>query len=425
MYLRRTSCKTKEGTRSYWALVESERTRRGPRQRTVAYLGDVSESLRTGPAETTSNKPHQSDLFNEVEPEWVEIDARRVQVERAKSFGGSWMALELMKELGLDSFLESKMDVGRAEVPWNLVAEILVAHRLLNPSSELSIAEGGYEKTALPELLGVPVDRVNDDRLYRALDHLLKHKDALEDHLKDSVGKLFGLTYDLLLYDMTSTFFEGAAERNPLAKRGYSRDNRGDCKQVTIALVVSREGMPLGYEVFAGNRADVTSVEDIVEKIEGRYGKADRVWAMDRGMVSQDNIEFLKEGGRRYILGTPKSQLKSYEQQLKEKDWSVVREGLEVKKCPSPDGDETFILCRSAEPKLKDKAIHDRFETGIEKGLVKLVESCQKRKLKVNDVERRIGKLLGKNTRAEHLFEVKTTVRKDGGTDVSWSKKEP
>jgi transposase len=145
---------------------------------------------------------------------------------------------------------------------------------------------------------------------------------------------------------------------------------------------------------------------------------------MDRGMVSEENVEFLKEGGRRYILGTPKSQLKAYELQLKEGGWSVVWEGLEVKKCASPDGEETFILCRSAERKLKDKAIYNRFEAGIEKGLNKLAESCSKRKLKVKAVERRIGKLLGKNTRAEHLFEVETTVRADGGTDVSWSKKE-
>jgi len=223
---------------------------------------------------------------------------------------------------------------------------------------------------------------------------------------------------------MTSTFFEGQSDKNPLAQRGYSRDNRGDCKQVTIALVVSREGMPLGYEVFAGNKADVKTVEEIVETIEDRYGKADRVWAMDRGMVSKENVEFLKEGGRRYILGTPKSELKSYEEQLKGKDWSVVREGLEVKKCPSPEGDETFILCRSADRKLKDKAIHDRFESNIEKGLTKLAESCSKRKLKVKTVERSIGKLLGKNTRAEHLFDVQTTLGADGVTLLQWSKKD-
>jgi len=424
MYLRRVGGRSGGGASRHWALVESTRTASGPRQRVVAYLGDISQEIRQGVEDAASGLPRQGDLFAPVASDWVEVDTRRVRVERARSFGGSWLALELLSILGLDRFLGQKMDLGRAEVPWNLTAEILVVHRLLNPSSELSIAEGGYEKTALPELLGVPADKVDDNRLYRCLDRLLDHKEDLERHLKETLGKLFGLTYDLLLYDMTSTFFEGQSDKNPLAQRGYSRDNRGDCKQVTIALVVSREGMPLGYEVFAGHKADVKTVEEIVETIEDRYGKADRVWAMDRGMVSKENVEFLKEGGRRYILGTPKSELKSYEEQLKGKDWSVVREGLEVKKCPSPEGDETFILCRSADRKLKDKAIHDRFESNIEKGLTKLAESCSKRKLKVKTVERSIGKLLGKNTRAEHLFDVQTTLGADGVTLLQWSKKD-
>ena len=424
MYLRRTAARTKNGSRSYWALVESERTSRGPRQRTVAYLGDVAESLRAGMWESASGKPSQLDLFNPIEPEWVEIDARRVRVERARSFGGAWLGVQLLSELGLDAFLESKLDVGRAEVPWNLTAQILVVHRLLCPSSELSIADGGYEKSALPELLGVPAGRVNDDRLYRGLDRLLAHKDELEIHLKDRLGKLFGLSYDLLLYDMTSTFFEGKALGNQQAKRGYSRDSRGDCKQVTIALVVSREGFPLGYQVFDGNRADVKSVEEIVEFIEGRYGKAGRVWAMDRGMVSEHNVEFLKEGGRRYILGTPKSQLKAYERELLGGGWSVVHEGLEVKTCPSLDGGETFVLCRSEDRKLKDKAIPDRFVSGLEQELEKLAKSCAKQRLKVKDVERRIGRILAKHTRAESLFTIETAARADGGADVKWSKKE-
>jgi transposase len=265
---------------------------------------------------------------------------------------------------------------------------------------------------------------VNDDRLYRGLDRLLSKKRALEVHLKGRLGELFGLSYDLLLYDLTSTFFEGKAEHNPQARQGYSRDNRGDCKQVTIALVVSREGLPLGYEVFDGNRADVTTVEDIVQCMEERYGTADRIWAMDRGMVSEENVAFLKAGGRRYILGTPKSQLKRYERELAEVGWETVREGLEVKKVLAPEGAEVFILCRSASRKEKDKAIHDLFAAKIEKGLTKLSESCGKRKLKILDVERRIGRLLGQNTRAESLFEVQTVPRPDGGTDVVWKKRE-
>jgi len=422
--LRRIARKREGVERGYWALVESRRTARGPRQQVVAYLGDVSSELRAGVALAASGVPEQQDLFESTRPEWVEIDLKSVRVERARSFGGAWLGLQLLSELGLDIFLEARLGESRAEIPWHLVAQILIVHRLLDPSSELAIAEGGYGRTALSDLLGVPVDKVNDDRLYRGLDRLLGHKAAMETHLKERLGELFGISYELLLYDLTSTFFEGKAERNPQASQGYSRDNRGDCKQVTIALVVSREGLPLGYEVFDGNRADVTTVEEIVEVIEARYGKADRIWAMDRGMVSEENIAFLQEQGRRYILGTVKSQLKRYERELAEADWETIREGLEVKKVPAPGDAEVFILCRSANRMEKDKAIHDRFAAKIEKGLTKLTQACAKRKLKLRDVERRIGRLLGQNTRAEGLFQVETISREGGGTDVVWSKRE-
>jgi len=390
----------------------------------VAYLGDVSSELREGVAQAVSGEPGQPDLFTEGRPDWVEIDFKSVRVERARSFGASWLGLQLLSELGLDAFLASAMGESRAEIPWDVVAQVLVVHRLVDPSSEFAIAEGGYEKTALSDLLGVPADKVNDDRLYRGLDRMLAHKASLEEHLKARLGELFGISYELLLYDITSTFFEGKAERNPQARQGYSRDNRPDCKQVTIALVVSKEGLPLGYEVFAGNRSDVTTVEEIVEEMEARYGKADRIWAMDRGMVSQENIEFLQEGGRRYILGTAKSQLRKFEAELAGGDWQKVRDGLEVKRVVSPGDPEVFILCRSDSRREKDKAIHERFAAKIEKGLTRLSESCAKRKLKILDVERRIGRLLGQNTRAENLFEVQTTLRPDGGTHVSWSKRE-
>ena len=349
MYLRCVGAKKGSSESRHWALVESRRTARGPRQHVVAYLGDVSEDFANGVRSVATGEPSQGDLFSDRKPEWIEVDLKRVRVERARGFGSSWLALTLMQELGLDTFLASHMDEGNASVPWSLSAQILIAGRLMDAKSELSIAEGGYEKTALSDLLGVPASRVNDDRLYRALDRLLPKKSLLEVHLKERLGKLFGLSFDLLLYDITSTYFEGKSEGNPQAKRGYSRDNRGDCKQVTIALVVSKEGLPIAYEVFDGNRADVTTVEDIVELVESRYGKADRVWAMDRGMVSNDNVEFLKAGGRKYILGTPKASLKAYEKQLTSGDWHEIYEGLEVKKCPSESRDETFILCRSAD----------------------------------------------------------------------------
>lgn len=196
------------------------------------------------------------------------------------------------------------------------MAQVLVLCRLCHPSSELEIAEDYFEKSALADLLGIPKGKINDDRLYRSLDRLLPFKRELEGHLKDRLGALFKLSYDLFLYDVTSTYFEGAAEANPLAQRGYSRDKRGDCKQVCIAPVVTREGFPLGYEVFAGNRTDVTTVEEIVEEMEGRYGQAECIWVMDRGMASEENFEFLNESGRRHIVGANRKALKAYEREL-------------------------------------------------------------------------------------------------------------
>ena len=431
MYLRR-HYRTVEGERrAYWALVETKRTARGPRQHVVSYLGDLDEAGRLGVKQAATGRRGglQTNLFEQTtQPEWVEVDASGVRIERPRSFGGAWPGLELLSKLGLSEFFHSVMPEGREEIPWAVMAQLLVVCRLCNPSSELSIAEGGYERSALPDLLGVPPDKVNDDRLYRALDELLPHKKSLEVHLKERLGELFSLDYDLLLYDITSTYFEGTAERNEQAKRGYSRDHRSDCKQVCIALVVSREGIPLGYEVFDGNRADVTTVEEIVGEIEERYGKSNRVWVMDRGMVSEENVEFLREEGRRYILGTPRGQLKRYEKELLEEGWEKIREGLEVKRCPGPDGPkadgkETFILCRSKQRQDKEKAMHARFEKRIEAGLIKIAASCTNRKLKAAIVGQRVGRLLGQNTRAAGLFKVDVQ-ETAGGAMLKWEKQE-
>jgi transposase len=427
MYLRR--CRRTRGEKShiYWELVESYRTERGPRQRVVAYLGDVSEGKRLGVQQAARGATGfwQSRLFDEEgEAEWVEVDTKRVRVEAVRDFGGCWLGLEIADRLDLIPLLERLLPEGREDIPWSMMAMTLVLMRLCEPSSELRIAEHLYERSTLADLLGIPADKVNDDRLYRALDRLLPHKVEMEKHLKERLGELFNLEYELLLYDVTSTYFEGECAHNRQAMRGYPRDHRPDCKQVCIALVVSREGVPLGYEVFAGNRADVTTVEDIVEKIEAQYGAAGRIWVMDRGMVSQENLEYLRAGGRRYIVGTPKSQLRRFERELLKADWQQVREGLEVKLCPSPDGEESFILCRSAERAAKEKAIYDRFEKRIEKGLTKLADSCRKKKQKLGAIERRVGRLLEGNSRAVGLFRVKVVERVGGGVDVIWEKVE-
>ena len=279
----------KDGKRhAYWALMESYRTERGPRQRVVAYLGQLDEPHRLGVKEAAEGKAgaRQKRLFNDVRPQWVEVDVKRVRVENRRDFGGPWLGLELIEQLGLKEFLDHTIPSGREESSWSLMAVVLVLCRLCHPCSELHIAEHFYAQSALADLLGIPAEKINESRLYRALDALLPHKEALEVFLKDRLGNLFGLEYDRLLYDVTSTYFEGQAAANPLAQRGYSRDHRPDCKQVCIGLVVSKCGMPLGYEVFAGNRVDVTTLQEMVATMERRYGRADRIWVGDRGMVS-------------------------------------------------------------------------------------------------------------------------------------------
>src|SRR2546426_5707761 len=370
MYLRRCY-RSKDGKRhGYWALVESHRSSRGPRQRVVAYLGEMDAAGRLGIHQQAAGAAAvaQRGLFRDVAPQWVEVDLKRIAVERKRKFGAPWLGLRLSRQLGLVDFLEQTLPAGREEIPWPVMAQILILARLCNPSSELHLAEHFYEAGALSDLLGVPASKVNEDRLYRALDQLLPHKEELEKHLKDRLGELFDLDYDLLLYDVTSTYFEGEAKRNELAQRGYSRDHRPDCKQVNIALVVSREGMPLGYELFAGNRNDVTTLEEIVEQIEQRYGKARRIWVLDRGMVSEENARYLKQAGRRYIVGTPKGLLKRFEGELRAKGWQQVREGLEVRSARPRVAKKYFSSARARRGKRKSRPGMSGSRSGSRKG---------------------------------------------------------
>ena len=456
MFIRQCIRRINGKQQAYWALVESHRTARGPRQRVVAWLGKLDEAGRLGVQQaaesfgaqtahqTGPTSGGQKTLFEDEtpgpEPRWVEVNAAGVRVENCRQFGGPWLARELIRRLQLDEFLERAMPPGQEHVAWSLSALILVIARLLEPASELYTAEQWYPKTALAELLGVPVERVDDNRLYRALDELLPHKEQLQIHLKQRLGNLFALEYDLLLYDVTSTFFEGSADF-PMAQRGYSRDQRGDCKQVCIGLVVSRCGMPLGYEVFPGNTADVSTVERIVTLMEERYGKSNRIWVMDRGMVSEKNLEFLRQGQRRYLVGTPKALLKKYEQELLSDDWHKIREGIEVKllSAPRSEDDETtadgipaddtgkepqeiFILCRSRDRVKKDEAIVRRFEQKIEERLRAMATRCEKQRRDVQRVEREVGRMLGQNTRAARLFDVTVEQREDGGAQLKWKK---
>ena len=305
------------------------------------------------------------------------------------------------------------------------MACILVLARFCAPSSELSIAESWYDKTALDDLLGVSCEKINDDRLYRALDVLLAYKDDLCRHLQRRYGELFGASFDFLFYDITSTYFEGNAEGNPQARRGYSRDSRPDCPQVCIGLVATKEGLPLAFEIFDGNRPDVTTAQEMVQVMETKYGKADRVWVLDRGMVSEDNLEFMRLSGARYLVGTPRSLLKKFEQRLVDQSWEEVQPGVEVKLCVSPEGmEETFVLCRSLGRKEKENAILHRFVDRLGEKLAKLAERAQQGKIKDKQkVERQIGRLLERNSRAASLFSV-TVLDRDGRLSIDVKRNE-
>lgn len=435
MYLRRHGKSVKGEEYGYWSLVECVRTARGPRQRIVATIGKLpglDEEERVGWEEIgrilSGAPPCQGSLLRSREepPSWATVDISRVSVERQRSFGDIYLALLLWHRLGFGEFCRRHMAEGREAIPWSMMACILTVARFCAPSSELQIAESWYGKTALEDLLGVSAEKVNDDRLYRALDALLVHKDALCRHLQDRYGALFGETFDFLFYDITSTYFEGMALGNPQAKRGYSRDGRPDCPQVCIGLVTSREGLPLALEVFDGNRADVTTTEDMVRAMESKYGKAQRIWVMDRGMVSEDNIAFMQTRGATYLVGTPKSMLRKFERELLGKGWEEVQPGVEVKRCPCPEGgEETFVLCRSEGRREKEAAIVNRFIARLEAGLGRLKEQAEQGMLRDRQkAERRIGRLLERNSRAAALFAVTVTETRDNRVAVDIARRE-
>lgn len=415
MYLRHTKRKTKEGEHTYWTLVRSVRSGAKVRQEVVAHLGRLDAEERRQASDLARHflgeRADQLELFEdrrEFAP--AVIDVGKVRVERSRAFGDVWLGFTLWRALGLDEFCRAHLPVGAEAVPWADIASILVIARLCEPSSELHIAEDWYRKTSLDDLLGAAPERVHHTRLYQGLDRLLAHKSELEKHIKRRFGELFALDYDLLLYDVTSTYFEGQAKANPMAKRGHSRDSRPDCKQVCIGLVVTREGFPLGYQIFDGNRVDVTTVETIVEQMEKSYGKASRVWVMDRGMTSEANLEWLRAEKRRYLVGTPKSEMKKWARDLVEREgWKEVRDGLEVKICQAPEGAETFLLCRSKERQTKERAIHDRFSEAMREDLASLARRLEKARRAVdrNDVERQIGRILERNSRAARKFALK------------------
>jgi transposase len=403
---------------TYWSLVETVRTANGPRQRTLCYLGELNGSaqarwLKSVEVFNEQGEAQQLKLFpSHVEvpdddPQVARVLVNRVRLERTRQFGACLLGWELWKHLELDRFFAQAVDDDPADVAWSRVAAVLAINRLCAPGSELAVEERWYPATALDDLLEIEEGKINDTRLYRCLDRILPHKTKLEQHLKQRYGELFGAEFDVLLYDLTSTYVEGTAEKNPLMARGYSRDHRPDCEQMVIALIVNSEGFPFSYETFDGNRADVSTMETILRMVERKYGKARRIWVFDRGIVSEENLAAIRKRGGQYLVGTPRRQMKRFEAELLKEDWTQVRPDVEVKRVAIPQGNETYILCRTTGRKEKERAIRKRFYTRMEEDLKRLQTTIAAGRLKDhNKMERRLGKIQARHAQVNDLFEV-------------------
>jgi len=342
MFLQRISRKKGGEVYDYWALTKTVRTANGPQHQILSYLGkldavdqqyyhswDEIDALLEGRRDAV-----QGDLFETPTPfpEWREINVSGIEVKGVREFGQVWAALAVWRRLGLDRLFAGLMPEGREDIRRDLIACVLTSAKFCEQDTENAIAGQWLPKTALCDVLGLDEEKVNLTRMYRGLDEILAHKDAVCAHLQSRWGEWFGTELDFMLYDVTSSYFEGACESNPLARRGYSRDNRPDCKQVCIGLVLTPDGMPVGYEVFAGNRADTTTLQEIVPLMEEKYGHATRVWVTDRGMSSGENIAFLEERGSFYLMGASRGLLKQYEAAFRDSGgWQSVREGSSVK----------------------------------------------------------------------------------------------
>ena len=388
----------------YYSLCESLRvSRKRVVQRKVLHLGELNTTQvdrwqRTIEAVEEDGRRHQLRLFTDREgqapksDDVAEVILSSLVVRRPRRFGECWVGCKLWEDLGLRAFWDQALGEDRGEVPWAKVAELLVINRLCAPRSELSVHEKWFGQTAMDLLLDADQRVAEKDRLYRALDRMLPHKGALESHLGARWRDLFGATFDVLLYDLTSTYFEGAVEKVSKARRGYSRDHRSDCKQVLLAVIVTPEGFPLSYEVWPGNKRDVSTLEDAINSLEEKHGKARRIWVFDRGIVSESNLEKLRNCQAQYVVGTPRHQLKAYEQQLLNGSWQKISEEVQVQLLPQDS--ETYVLAKSTQRAKKEEAMRWRQIEGLMRDLIRLRRSIRLGSLKDEaKILMRVGRL--------------------------------
>ncbi len=392
MFLR-SNTRIKDGKKHrYFTVVESRRLRSGRvAQRQVLYLGEINDSQQAAwrrTLEVFDEGKHQItplSLFPEDRPvpadaiDSVQVKLGEMKLERARPYGNCWLGCELWRQLQLDRFWSEKLPHGREGVAWPQVLELLVVNRLIEPGSEFRLHRHWFDHSAMDVLLGQDFAVAEKDRLYRCLDRVLEHKEELFVHLQQRWKDLFDAEFDLLLYDLTSTYMEGEAEQNPKARYGYSRDKRPDCKQVVIALIVTPAGLPLAYEVMAGNTSEKTTLRDFLDRIERLYGKARRVWLMDRGIPTEALLQEMRTSRQEsfYLVGTSRAKVKQYEKRWLDLPWHKVRESVQVKLF-AQDG-ELYVLAKSEGRQAKEIAMRRKKLARLLRKLRAMRRSCPKR----------------------------------------------
>lgn len=428
MFLRRHERKKDGKKHTYWTIVENRRVRGGRVvQRHVLYLGEINSSQREAwrksieVFEEGSPRPRTASLFPEdnapeIDDESIiRIKLGELTLHRPRQWGGCWLACELYEQLGLDGFWGERLPPGRKDTHWDQVLELLVVYRLLDPGSEWRLHRQWFDGSAMADLLGSDYSLAEIHKLYEVQDLLLAHKKALFSHLQERWKDLFNARFEILLYDLTSTYFEcnPPETSDGLRRFGYSRDKRSDCVQVVIALVVTPEGFPLAYEVLPGNTADNTTLRDFLDRIEAQYGKADRIWLMDRGIPTEEVLEEMRQSTPpvSYLVGTPKGRLSKLEKDLAEREWHEARQGVEVKLLPR-DG-ELYVLAQSRDRVAKERSMRRR---RLRRLLKRLRQLQNMKKLKRDDLLLKIGQAKADAGRAFGL--IKLTLP-EAGQDVS------
>ena len=404
----------------YWSIVESRRCSGGRIvQRHVLYLGEINDSQKESwlrcievfDAQCQQQVrlalfPADRDVPVHATQCGVQVRLRDFFIRHPRQWGACWLFLELWRELQLDRFWKERLADSREGTSWAHVLTVLCAYRLIAPGSEWRLHREWFQKSAMADLLGEDFALAAKDTLYRCLDKLLEHKEALFGFLKTRWQGLFGITYDVLLYDLTSTYFESNPPFPETDKRkfGYSRDKRFDCVQVVIALVVTPEGFPLAYEVLPGNTSDKTTLKMFLEKIEKLYGKARRIWVMDRGIPTEETLAQMRQSDPPilYIVGTPKGRLSLLEKKLLDKPWQEVRPGVQVKLLP--ESGERYILAQSVDRVNKERAMRRR---QLKTLWHRLQELGQMKKLKRDDLLLKLGAARQQSPSAWRLVEVR------------------